>query len=67
MKPKGYHPEDDSLLTRQVEMLMQGYSMEGAPGTVSPAGESPKAKRRTLDDMRRLSEHIKNVPIYTKK
>lgn len=62
MKPKAYLPADDSELTRQVEMLMQGYAVDEMSGVLRP--EPVEQRRRTLDDMRRLSEHIKNVPVY---
>jgi len=67
MKPKPYLPAEDTEITREVEMLMQGYTMGPGPGAIAPGPEPTPPKRRTLDDMRRLSEHIKNVSVYVRK
>lgn len=64
MKSEVNEPADDAELTRQVEMLMQGFAVDEMPGG---RRTQPEPKRRTLDDMRRLSEHIKSVPIYQRK
>lgn len=61
--PPADNPEE---LTRQLEMLMQGLTLSDAP-LPQPAEAQPDVKRRTLDDMRRLSEHIKKVPVYSRK
>lgn len=65
MKSDATKPAEDAELTRQVEMLMQGYAMADKPDGIRPQREKPK--RRILDDMRRLSEHIKGVPVYQRK
>lgn len=63
MTRKKYPPTDDSgALTRQVEILAQGISISEGPQKEGP--EEAKLKRRTLDDVRRLSEHLKAVPVY---
>lgn len=66
MTRKKYPPTDDTAdLTRQVEMLAQGIAMNDV--SQNETAQETKPKRRTLDDMRRLSQHIKGVPIYKRK
>jgi hypothetical protein len=70
--------DEDTMDTAQVRSLGEGLSLEtGSPADGLPALDpynsrssspadppSKPAKRRTLDDMRRLSEHIKQTKIW---
>ncbi len=68
MDQKKYPPPGDAAdATRQVEMLMLGISMADTLRAQPQESEAAASKRRTLDDMRRLSQHIKKVPVYTRK
>ncbi len=65
-KPETAVPADPSLEdTRQTEMLMAGLSLDDTAHRKKLQDEKEKREKpRTLDDMRRLSEHIKSVPVY---
>jgi hypothetical protein len=67
MDQKKYPPPPDSDATRQVEMLLLGISLADTLRSQPKEPEAAAPKARTLDDMRRLSRHIKKVPVYTPK